>query len=371
MNLSSLIQGLGVDAGYKIINETRMPADYLLNRILPEMPKADFNIDMRYMTIRPTMAGLVGMDQPYPPIAKTTGETFNSRTAKVASKVHMPEETLRELRAFLTANGNSSRQGKAELVSFLQGTTVQAHWDTMEFLRGQALTGQISWQFNGIHLDVNYGIPANNVLPPRTLASTTAYGQPGSVLWEDIHALQNVLNYNVRFFLVHPQTYTEMVSNSANSLQVTGGSFELGYFDVVRLKATGTGSNINVESSDARDRVRFFVYGNEGEIVDPNDPTSTITMPFIKPGKIIAIGNAGRSGYTVGRGSVVGVQDDLAVGYTHIAPTVEGDFRLGRWARIYTPQERQWEVLAEGVTNGLPVVEAPTKIAIAETELLP
>jgi len=45
---------------------------------------------------------------------------------------------------------------------------------------------------------------------------------------------------------------------------------------------------------------------------------------------------------------------NLRLGYTHIGPTEEADGALGRWARVYTPDDRQWELCGEGVTNGLP-----------------
>jgi len=48
---------------------------------------------------------------------------------------------------------------------------------------------------------------------------------------------------------------------------------------------------------------------------------------------------------------------------------VEGNGQPGRWARVYTPQDEPWQLKGQGVTNGLPVIENPEKLAVISTEM--
>ncbi len=53
--------------------------------------------------------------------------------------------------------------------NFSNALLIQPHLDVAEWLRGQALcTGALAWTFNGLKLEVDYGIPAGNKLTHRT-----------------------------------------------------------------------------------------------------------------------------------------------------------------------------------------------------------
>jgi len=168
----------------------------------------------------------------------------------------------------------------------------------------------------------------------------------------------------VTALIAHPDTIDAIIHNSVNAARVIGQDGNGGWFDIQRY--TGTTEQ---PSGDARDTLRLWAYGLEGEVIDPANPTQTIKVPFLAPGKLLAIGAAGRGGYVVGMGAQEQPLDNRPVGYTHIGPTVEGANVPGRWGRMYVPQERPWELHGESVTNGLPVIEDPAKIVIATTEL--
>jgi hypothetical protein len=68
-------------------------------------------------------------------------------------------------------------------------------------------------------------------------------------------------------------------------------------------------------------------------------------------------------------GSTIDPAADMALGYTHIAPTVEGNGLPGRWADLGTPDERPWELRGRGVSNVLPVIENPDKLVVLHTEM--
>jgi hypothetical protein len=87
MNLDfiAVLTALGANAAFRIMNAARPPANYLFATFLPERPKPTYTAKAGAMTIRPTMAGLVGMDSPYPPSAIVDASTFVEQIAKLAN----------------------------------------------------------------------------------------------------------------------------------------------------------------------------------------------------------------------------------------------------------------------------------------------
>ncbi len=136
-------------------------------------------------------------------------------------------------------------------------------------------------------------------------------------------------------------------------------------FTVRRLVSRGGNT---VPTSDAREVITFITYDEEGEILDPANPGQTINVPFLPRNKIVWVGEATNDGYRVGQGATDDPTNDLALGYTHIAPTVEGGMS-GRWARLFTPEEQPWQLRGQGAQNLLPVIEAPAKIVVATSTI--
>lgn len=369
LNFAEVLATLGPDAAFRVASEARPPEEYLFARFLPEITKPSYHVEAGDMTVRPTMAAPTGMDSPYAKGGQITLSTFLERSAKLTNSVVMREEAQRQLQEFVRQivldGGSASGFLRDEALAFLMDVVVQGHLDTMEYLRGQALsTGALSWTYNNVNLSVDYGVPAGNKLTTRTVASTNNYGGAASKFWEDVRAAQRLLRYRVAAVIAHPDTIDEIVENSANDLHVINQGAGGEYIEVQRH----VGST-EQRSGDTRDRLTIYSYGHEGEVLDPANPGSTVKVEFINPGKVVFIGQAGRSGYRVGQGSQTDLKDELAVGYTHIGPTVEGGGRPGRWANMYVPQQRAYELVAEGVTNGLPVIENPDKVVILTTEL--
>lgn len=371
LDFTQVIADLGGGRGmFEMARSARTPASYLFSRFLPEQTRPTYDVSTGSMRIVPTLAGLSGMDSRYAQVGAVDARTFMERTAKLTAKLPLTENALREIYAFsqaIIAQGGDVRGWlRGEVESIFMNVVMQAQLDTMEWLRGQALsvgTG-IDWTFDAINLTVNYGIPNDHVLTVRTLVSNAAYSGSASAFWDDVRAAQRLLNYRVTAFVAHPDTIDVIIHNSVNALRVIGQDPNGGWFDVQRFSGA-----IEAPTGDARDTLRLWSYGLEGEVIDPANPSQTIKVPFLAPGKLLAIGAAGRGGYVVGMGSQEDPLDNRPIGYTHIGPTVEGANVPGRWGRMYVPQERPWELHGESVTNGLPVIEDPSKIVIAETEL--
>lgn len=366
INFNEAIMALGSQASFRIARATRPPANYLFATLLPEMERPTYHVDSGTMTVRATMAGLVGMDSPYPPGGMVEISTFLENTAKLAIDVPLNERTLRALQQMLIElmlGGGSTKEALAnEALNFLNKVILQAMVDRTEWLRGQALVnGEIDWTFNGINLLVQYGIPAANLLTNRT--GNDAYGGSTSKFWTDWRTAQALLRYNMRAAIAHSDTIYEIIENDANAIEVLSQS--LGSFTIRRYKSIGGNT---VPSTDAREVATLIAYDEEGEIFDPLDPSTTITVPFMTAGKVLFVGNNNRSGYRVGQGSTDDPTQDLALGYTHIGPTVEGG-APGRWAQLFTPENQPWQLRGRGAQNVLPVIENPEKIVVASTDM--
>lgn len=367
------LSALGPNDVVALARDARPGSEYLLNDILPETLRPTYDVGTATMTVKPTMAGLVGMDSAYPPGGAMSLTRFMENTAKMAINVPLAEATIRELQMWQmgqTAIGAtvSKERVAQEALNFYQGVILQALWDRDEWLRGQVLSsGQIDWTFGDINLLVDYGLPAGHVLTARTVGNTDAYHLAGSMFWTDYHEARRLLRFTTGIVgIAHPDTIDAIIYNSANDIQVqsdAGGVFRL-------RRYTNIQGNTQL-SDDARDAVTLIAYGQGGEVLDPTNGLdgSTTVVPFYPAGKITWIGSGRETGYRFTAGARPDPSLEFALGYHHMAPTVEGDGQPGRWGRLYTPEDAPWALYGQAVENSLPVITNPNRLVIASTEL--
>jgi hypothetical protein len=353
------LEGLGPNAGFRIINTARPSTDYLLETLLPEMPKPDYYVESAYMLIRATMAGLVGMSSPYPPGGVIEASKFLEKSAKIANIVTLEEEPLREIQQLLRNQGLNGAGRKQflmnEALNFMDKVIVQGHMDTFEWLRSQCLfTGEIAWTFNEKELAIDYGVPAGHFGTNRTGNNRYNAEHADNKFWIDHYAALKALRYNVRAIIAHTDTVLAIINTDQLKIDVSQNG------NVFTLRRYRTRGNGEILSNDSRDALQIIAYDLEGEVLDPANTALTKRIQFAPTGKILYVANNRRSGYRVGEGSTPDPIRDQALGYTHIAPTVEGNGAMGRWGRMYVPDDAQWSIRAEGVTNGLPVREDVT-----------
>lgn len=365
IDFSVVLESLGDEAAFKIANAVTPGSEYLYASLLPERPSTDYVVNNAYMTVRSMMAGMVGMDSPYPPTGFVEQRTEMWRTIKVANTATLPEAVIRHLQLLVATSNPSPDQLAQEVLNFYDKVVLQPHFDTAEWLRMQALlNANITWTFNDIQLDVDYTRPAANALTTRTVASTEAYHLAGSEFWTDVIAARSLLHGQLQYAIAHSTTIDAIISNASNNLRVIDMQ-EMGGATVQRF--VGTTEQLD---TDIRYRLTLIPYDLEGEVFDESSPGDTVIIPFMPPGKILYVGkNQYDRVYRVGMGSTVPADYDNALGYTHIAPTVEGGNRPGRWGRMFTPENEPWQLTADGVTNLLPVIEAPEKVVVATTEM--
>lgn len=357
---------------FQIANEARPPADYVFAGILPEEKRFSYQASSGGMTVRATMAGLVGMDSPYPEGGAIEVTKFTEETAKIAIRVRFPEQQLRELQEMLfriaAGGGNTLEAVQRVALNFENHLIVQPMLDTTEWLRGRALVlGMIDWVFQGKRLLVDYGIPAANMLPARTGAD--GYGGASSKFWVDMALQRSRLGVGnggaILARIMHSETKEMILANEANRLELTAEDLDAGTFSVQRYKIVG---GVPVRDTDPRGRANFITYDREGEIWDLANPGKTKKLSFMPRGAITAIGSFSANRFVIGAGSTpppTGVE----LGYTHLAPTTESFGRPGRWSDVRTPDGEPWTMEGRGAMNGIPVIEAADRISTATTEM--
>jgi len=363
INFAALLAALGPGAAAVIANRARAPGNYLFNTLLPEETRFGYSVQAGNMTIRATMAGLVGMDSPYPPGGAVTSSSLVEQTAKIANEIPLNEQTMRTLQEMMLRLNLSQAPTNdvilRQLLNFIAKVIVQPHLDAAEWMRGRALqTGELNWAMNGITLAVDYGVPSSNILTPRS--GNDAYDGSASKFHTDVREARRLLK-RIRAIIAHPTTIDAIRYNTVNNL-VTIGESENG---VTLRRVTTDGQFTN----DAQDVLTMIPYDLEGEVLDPATPGATVKVPFMDVGKLLFVAPNTVDGFAVNvdEGSTEDPNRAQRLGYTHIAPTVEGGGTPGRWADLFTPQHEPYKVIGRGVTNLMPVLEAPDKIVVAET----
>lgn len=356
---------------FAIANEARPGSRYLLNSVLPEVKRRGYSAKSSKMRIKATMAKLVAMDSPYPRSGVQEASIWEHNLAKMAVEMPFPEAYLRELREMITELMARNVDGKEQMVetmfNFTDKLLVQPHLDTTEYLRGQALfTGAIDWESDGIHLEVDYGIPDANFLTARTGAD--GYGGATSKFWTDWHEAQRILKNRVRGVIMRTETLQTIMYNNANGIKVVRQDDIAGIFEFQRYI---TINGQNVVSDEVRDRITIFTYDDEGEVLDETKPGTgeTKILPFVPIGVIAVIGAYDTRQFQIGFGSTPD-PTPIQLGYTHVGPTEEGNGVLGRWAKAYVPEGQEWQFIGKSAANVLPVIDAPERIVILTTEVV-
>lgn len=372
IDFKGLLDAMEDNEIFTLANEARPGDNYLLNAILPERPRRGYSAKAGSMTIKSTMSRLVGMDSPYPRGGAFSATSFEHKIAKTAIEMPFPEEYLRELREAVNDLMNNT-QDDHELVletmfNFTNKLLIQPLLDTAEWMRAQSIiTGEIDWQSDDIHLEVDYGIPAANFLTPRT--GNDGYGGTTSKFWEDWREAQRILKNRVRVVFANSTTIQTIMYNSVNNIKPVRIDEESGIFEFQRYVVIGGNT---VVSDDVRDRITMFAYDDAGEVIDSADPTSgdTIEVPYVPDGAVVYIGRNEKKAFEIGTGSTDESRNTpLEIGYTHLGPTEEGNGRLGRWANAFVPQGREWQFVGQSVQNILPVIHRPELVVNATTDI--
>lgn len=367
LDLSGVWNSLGPNAAFQIANQSRPNSDYLWAQFLPEVRSYDYTAKGGSMVITATMAGLVGMDSPYPEGGAISISTFMQEVSKIAHRVRLSEATQRELQQLylmLRANNQATlEQVRAVLLNFYDKLVVQPIHDTYEYLRGQALqTGAIDWTFNKINCLVDYQIPSANKFAQRT--STAAYHSTASVFWADLVAARKIVGQGATV-IGHTDTIDAIVSNAANKIEMIDYR-EIGDYKTETVIRRLIGTN---ERPDPDKRYGVTLIGYRGETNIISETGTLSSVPFAASGLLSVIGRNDQRIFSVGDGGTPLPND--VVGYTHIAPTTEGGGQPGMWGKAGQPDGEEWAFEGRAASNGIPVITeiGRKKIVIMSTEM--
>jgi hypothetical protein len=360
----------GQDGINRLSNAARSPADYLLATVLPERDVADYTARGGSMIVRSTMAGAIGLDSVDPEGGAMQMSRFMHDIAKIGISGLLQEQTMIELqqRAQQLLNRGESTNPLAVLaiLNFVQKYLLQPHYDRREWLRKEALFfGEVDWQFNGADLKVDYGIPSGNIA--ATATGNNAYGGSTSLFWTHWKFARMTLGASFRGAITSRDTVDEIITNPVNKIiPVSDDGVTVSF-----VKYEGDASGLRPQSIDARERGTLVAYDKEGEVWDVDNPGKTKKVRISGPHGVLGFfGSDDRSSQFIpDEGSTEDPDNDRALGYSHIGPTVEGDGNTGIWTRVYVPENMPQHLAGNARGRFLPVIENPNKIVLTSTEM--
>lgn len=359
----------GAEGINRLSNAARTPDTYFLTAILPERDVPSYIAKGGSIRVRSTMAGLVGLDSVDPEGGAMDLTTFMENIAKIAISARLTEQAIIELQALAAAatiaGGNTRDIAVNAVLNFVAKMLLQPHYDRREWLRGQALfTGGIDWQFNGADLQVDYGIPSANIFATRT--GNDAYDGSASKFWTDWKGARLILGDSFRGAMVTRQTADAIIENSVNKVTVLADADRT----ISLVKYVGAEDGLRPASPDQRERATLVVYDKEGEVWDLANPGKTKKTRLIPNGVLGFFGSEDRSSdFIVGEGATTDPENDRALGYSHIGPTVENNGRTGIWTDVEIPRDMPQHVFGRARGRFLPVIENPDKIVLASTTI--
>jgi len=359
----------GVEGINRLSNAARTPANYYLTAILPERDVNSYVARGGSMRVRSTMAGVVGLDSKDPEGGAMDVSRFMENIAKIAISSRLQEQTIIEIQqlaaAAVIAGGNTRDIAVNAVLNFVAKMLLQPHYDRREWMRAQVLfLTSINWQFIGVDLQVDYGVPSANILPTRTGAA--AYDGSASVFWDDWKAARRKHGAAFRGAIATRETVDAIIYNPVNKVTVLADEDNM----VSIVRYVGADDGLRPPSNDARERAQFVVYDKEGEIWDLDAPGTTKKVKMVPDGVLGFFASNDRSGeFIVGEGATEDPENDRAIGYSHIGPTVENNGRTGIWTDVRVPDDMPQHLEGRARGRFLPVIENPDKVFLTSTTI--
>lgn len=348
----------------------RTPADYLLTRFLPEVNKPTYSWTAGGYQIRTTLAHIVSMDTPALGGGLIETTVASGQTLKSGFRENFPEAVLRDLQAWLAVDATTGGdRAVQQVLNFYQKFLLQSQWDLRELARARFLSGtpgkvSLTAQ-NGQAVEVDFNLPSSHILTSRT--GTSGYAGTASKFWEDYRAARRLLGYAPMVGLCHPETADITVHNEANNIAFDQANGEY------RVRRFDRRDSANVPTGDS---LTLLTYNKQAEVmrVDGSGNVVYDKVNFIEPGKITWIATGAPSmALDMELGSAeepLSAEDRaLALGYTHIGPTVEGGGAVGMFTDIYTVPDEPWALKAHSYANWMPVADNVKRIVVASTEI--
>lgn len=360
LDLNAYLDMLDRDVTFSLANAVP-DGEMLWATFLPERQEDTYEVKDSQLVIYSTMAGMVGRDSPYAPGGVMQASDFREDIVKWSIETALAENQLiklQELARKIDVGATPITTMVETLLNLMDKIIAQSLRDAMEYARGRAIQdGALNWTFNQKTLSVDYGYPMENILS-RLTDQTGSWYLPESTFWDDIEVIRQKLQRQVLAIVMTESTFTKIVNQDANKLQVTEVA-RTRYSARYTLRRVAQIGYANAIPEDFRSQVEIITYDRMATLFDPLAADFLKHVPFLDDDKVIAFGRPTGMQFEIGSTPL----PEYAFGYTHIGPTVEGD-GPGRWMRMYTPENQPWRLIAQGVMNGLPVIREPRRIVV-------
>ncbi|WP_025910669.1 major capsid protein [Priestia flexa] len=304
--------------------------EYLLKSLLPNEPVYD--IDFAYNVVNgeyAQAASITGFSATAPlRDKKQLSQAFGSVT-KVQHAFRLDE------REILKFNAPRHEAEKQQVIDYIYNNTddlILGVDDLEEFMRAQVLyTGRLKYDDdeNDIHIDVDFGIPAEN-----KVSSTTPWSDSASTPLDDIAAAVQAYkasNQRKKPVVMHMTSATEawLLRNEQIKAQVFGDPTDKRILTVNDVK--NVFSALSLPPYQINDDV-VNLYG-EGE------------APLLEDGKVVLLGDA--------------------LGKTYVGPTAENNFQPGKFVAPKVEMDPPQQSVRVGETV-FPALQKPQAIVIMD-----
>ncbi len=365
----------------RIVELANQPVDrgeYLLESVLPEERVADFTARTGSFKVIPVMAGLVGMDSPYTPGGYFEATSFTQGTIKSALRIELPEAFQREVMQMAqqiqlgNVAGNLRDYLLDRFLNWLEVGGEQGLLDRREYTRGLALsTGQIQTTEgdgeNKKTIAIDFELPASN--RPAKFTAANGFGGTTSQFKSVVRTARRALRGGLRAIVMSDDTLNMILDNPAHGFVVTAESLSpQGNIRTVQVQTAVYQGGQTITPAIDRDVNATLTLIGYSRTVNLRTTAGTLIETQAFPDGVVSfIGNNSRLSRQTVQGGVV--QRINALGYTHIAPTVEGGLVPGVYLNAYVDPNRPWEIRAHGAQNFLPILEEPKALYIAQTDM--
>ncbi len=363
----------------ELANQPVDPGEALLVNFLPEERIADFTARSGAFKVIPVMAGLTGMDSPYTPGGTFEGTSFVEGTIKATIRTEMPEAFIREVMQMAreiqlgTVEGTTRDYLAFQFLNWLEAVGDQGLADRREYTRGLAIStgAMITAEGTGQNrktISIDFGVPAEN--KPAKFTAANGFAGTTSQFLAVARQARRRLKGGLRAIIMSDDTLQMILDNPAHGFVVTAERLSpQGNIRTVQVqRAVFQGGQTITPAIDRDVNATLTLIGYSRTVNLRTDSGTLVETQAFPDGVVSFVGNNTRVARTTSQGGVV--QRVNALGYTHIAPTVEGGLAPGIFLDAFVDPKEPWQVRAHGAENFLPVLEAPSQLFIAQTDVV-
>lgn len=366
-----------IQAGLRQYVATRPIAlqDMYLARFLPPVASTEADVKAANFRITSGVAALTAADSPYAKVGGIKVAEFSANGFKISAEAKLSEANQDQMLARANATIlRAARDGgvaneQAVYENFIARLMEDGVLLSLDY--GEELYRAIGLAYGKIDVldsntgnkaEADYNVPATHKVS-RTIAAGDAYHLAGSKFWDDVQAARERLNVEP-VAITDPVTWQAILNNPVHGIiaaEPVRAAPNVWVYTITQAGKTymSDGSyefNLSQRGLDYRKSARVIVYGTK-----PDLDASTYLWP---KGRVTFLRETNRRVELIDGQVVQG-----ALGVTHILPNTEAGQRSTRFAKIYSPEGAEYEVIAKASQDMLPHVQEARNLYLIGTEM--